>query len=97
MKANRCEVKTWREQFFPGQKGSKHCPSGQYPPFRGGECPQKGSSTLNCSGHQGLFARLFSRCCCCALRCDYSCTYSSMAQLLPPLLPFVWEKRRLSS
>lgn len=34
-------VKTWREQFFPGQKGSKRCPSGQYPPFRGVSAPKK--------------------------------------------------------
>lgn len=44
MKANRCEVKTWREQFLPGQKGSKHCPCGQpvceYPPFRGVSVPK---------------------------------------------------------
>lgn len=45
IKANRCKVKTWREQFFHGQKGAKHCPSGQpvckHMVFRGASPPAK--------------------------------------------------------
>lgn len=53
MKANSCEIKTWREQFFPGKKGSKRCPCVST------QCPQKGGSTLNHSGHQAHTRAVF--------------------------------------